>query len=281
MKPIYITDLDHTFLRTDQTISEFSTHIWNAKSAEAILSIATARSFQKSKQFLKKLHLKYPLILLDGTMIVTPDKKAISIKTLNKTLGDAIINESKKFDTLPFIITLNDIKSLDESFLFPTQVNTHQSAVLKNYHDDPRMLECAQIRAKEMNLKLVYFGEYKVLHPLSLHLKKTFAHELEYKLSPENYSDGWFLTLLHPEGDKANALKKVSEYLERDLSDVTVFGDSINDIGIFKLAGTAVAVSNALDEVKAVANIILKRSNDEDGVAHYISEDSPALTQRT
>lgn len=95
---------------------------------------------------------------------------------------------------------------------------------------------------------------------------------MEYKHSREKYSDGWFLSILHPEGDKAHALKKLATYLERDTKDITVFGDSVNDIGMFKLAGTAVAVSNALDEVKSVADVILEHSNDEDAVARYLKE---------
>lgn len=270
MQPIYITDLDHTFLRTDQSVSDFSAKVWNDKRKDTILSIATARSYQKSQDFLGKLHLDAPMILLDGTMIVTPDKKLIDIKTLNKALGDAIIAEGKTFDIYPFVITLNDVKTLDESFLFPTSLNAHQHGVLENYRNDPRMEKCTNIRAKEMNLKLVYFGNFKTLDPLTQHLSKTFGKELEYKLSPEKYSNGWFLTVLHPEGDKAHALSKVMEYLKRDTTDVTVFGDSVNDIGMFKLAGTAVAVSNALDEVKAVADVVLEHSNDEDGVARYL-----------
>jgi len=134
------------------------------------------------------------------------------------------------------------------------------------------MQRCIDIRAKEINLKLVYFADFKTLKPLTQHLSKTFGKELEYKLSPEKYSDGWFLTILHPEGDKAHALKKLAAYLERDTKDITVFGDSVNDIGMFKLAGTAVAVSNALDEVKSVADVILEHSNDEDAVARYLKE---------
>ncbi len=269
-RPIYITDLDHTFLRTDQSVSAFSEKVWNEKAKHSILSVATARSFQKSRDFLSKLHLSAPMILLDGTMIVTPEKKLIDIKTLNKELGDAVIEEGKRFDIYPFIITLNDIKTLDESFLFPTSLNMHQHGVLENYRNDPRMIKCENIRAKELNLKLVYFGDYKTLKPLTKHLSKTFGNVLEYKLSPEKYSDGWFLTVLHPEGDKAHALQKVMAYLERETKDVTVFGDSVNDIGMFKLAGTSVAVSNALDEVKEVASIVLPHSNDEDGVAKYL-----------
>ena len=271
-RPIYITDLDHTFLRTDQSVSDFSAKVWNKKTKNSILSVATARSFQKSHDFLDKLHLDAPMILLDGTMIVSPEKKLIDIKTVNKELGDAVIDEGSKYGIYPFVIALRDVKTLDEAFLFPTTLNTHQHGVLENYRNDPRMVECKHIRAMEMNLKIVYFGDHKTLKPLTEHFEKTFGKELEYKLSPEKYSDGWFLTILHPEGDKAHALEKVMNYMERDLEDVTVFGDSVNDIGMFKIAGTSVAVSNALDEVKAVADIILPHSNDEDGVAKYLEK---------
>jgi len=269
MSPIFITDLDHTFLRTDQTVSDFSVKVWNERSKDAILSVATARSYQKTHDFLDKLHLDAPMILLDGTMIVSPDKKLIDVKTVNKALGDAIIDEGAKFSIYPFVIALKDM-DLNEAFLFPKTLNTYQHGVLENYRNDPRMVECKEIRAMEMNLKLVYFGQLVELEPLTAHLKKTFGPELEYKLSPEKYSDGWFLTILHPEGDKAHALQKVADHMGRSTEEMTVFGDSVNDIGMFKLAGTSVAVSNALDEVKKVADIILPHSNDEDAVAKYL-----------
>ena len=271
-RPIYITDLDHTFLRTDQSVSDFSAKVWNEKAKNSILSVATARSFQKSHDFLEKLHLDAPMILLDGTMIVSPEKKLIDIKTVNKELGDAIIDEGSKYGIYPFVIALKEIKTLDEAFLFPTTLNTYQHGVLENYRNDPRMVECKEIRAMDMNLKLVYFGEYNTLLPMTRNFERTFGKELEYKLSPEKYSNGWFLTILHPEGDKAHALEKVMDYLDRDSADVTVFGDSVNDIGMFKLAGTSVAVSNALDEVKAMADVVLPHSNDEDGVAKYLNK---------
>lgn len=268
--PIYMTDLDHTFLRTDQSISEFSATVWNKKAKNAILSVATARSFQKSQDFLASLHLDAPMILLDGAMIVTPEKKLIDLKLINKQLADSVVYEGSKFNIRPFIIALKDLE-LNEAFLVPTRLNNHQNGVLQNYKNDPRMIACKKIQAMEMNLKIVYFGEYQILKPLTEHLQKTFGNALEYKLSPEKYSDGYFLTILHPEGDKAHGLQKIADYLNRDTQEMTVFGDSINDIGMFKLAGTSVAVANALDEVKAVADIILPHSNDEDAVAKYLN----------
>lgn len=268
-RAIYITDLDHTFLRTDQSVSSFSREVWNARSKEAILSVATARSFQKTHDFLDKLHLDAPMILLDGTMIVSPEKKLIDLKTINKALGDAIVEVGLKFDIDPFIIALKDMQ-LNETFLYPRKLNEHQKFVLKGYKNDPRLQFNPENKTMELNLKIVYFGDYATLKPLTEALKSTFGDTIECKLSPEKYSDGYFLTILHPEGDKAHALQKVMDYLGRDPADVTVFGDSVNDIGMFKLAGTSVAVSNALEEVKAVADVILPHSNDEDGVAKYL-----------
>lgn len=269
MKSIYITDLDHTFLRTDLSISPFSEKVWNDKSQEAILSVATARSFSKTHTFMERLHLGAPMILLDGSMVVSPEKELIDLKLIEKALGDAIIDEGQKFGIYPFIIALKDMK-LNEAFLFPTTLNSHQNVVLENYKNDPRMQKCREIKAMEMNLKLVYFGDFKTLRPLTEHFRQVFGSELEYKLSPEKYSDGYFLTILHPDGDKAYALQTVATYLNRNLEDFTVFGDSINDLGMFDKAGKAIAVQNALEEVKERADIILPNSNDEDAVAKYL-----------
>ena len=45
-----------------------------------------------------------------------------------------------------------------------------------------------------------------------------------------------------------------------------MFGDSVNDLPMFKAADEAYAVSNALDELKNVATAVIG-SNEEDAVA--------------
>lgn len=271
MQKLFITDLDHTFLHSSQSISQFSKKIWNEKAEHALLSIATARSFSKTSEFLKGLTLKQPLTLLDGAMVTTTEKKLISLNTLNKEIGDAIIEESISFGIYPYVIALTDHKTLNESFDIPPILNPYQKFLIENhYADDERIVHKQKIRGTNDTLKLVYMGEESVLRPLAEHLKKVFAQTIEVKLSPENYMKCYFLTILHPLSDKAHALEKVHEYLNVDSQHTTVFGDSLNDLGMFKLAGTAIAVNNALDIVKNEANIVLKESNDEDAVAKYL-----------
>jgi len=274
MKKLYITDLDHTFLHSSQKVTEYSKKIWNQKSNLALLSVATARSFSKTHQFLNGLTLNTPLILLDGAMVATTEKKLLNIQTLDKNLSEEIIQESLSFGIYPFVISLNCHKTLNETFAIPPILNNYQDYLIThNYADDNRLSFEKRIHGADDTLKIVYMGDEKILRPLSKHLKNIFHDSIEVKLAPENYMKCHFLTILHPLGDKAHALKIVHEYLDRTTDDTTVFGDGLNDIQMFRLAGTAVAVNNALDVVKEEADIVLNETNDEDAVAKYLGRE--------
>ncbi|HIP55191.1 MAG TPA: haloacid dehalogenase, partial [Sulfurimonas autotrophica] len=80
MKNIYITDLDHTFLRSDLSISDYTKKTWNSYAKTSVLSVATARTYKKTMQFLEGIHVNAPMILLDGALIATTDKKIIDTK---------------------------------------------------------------------------------------------------------------------------------------------------------------------------------------------------------
>jgi hypothetical protein len=120
------------------------------------------------------------------------------------------------------------------------------------------------------NFKIVYMGEENLLRELAIHLENIFGEALKYILAPEAYVGCYFLTILHKDADKSHGIKSVSEYVGFDLEKLTVFGDNFNDVGMFELAGISVAVANAQDGVKKLADIVLPYTNDEDGVAKYL-----------
>ena len=70
---------------------------------------------------------------------------------------------------------------------------------------------------------------------------------------------------------KADALRQMGRLMGIDRSEMMAIGDSPNDIAMLKEAGTAVAVGNAKDEVKAMADYIAP-TNHEDGVADAIEK---------
>ncbi len=269
MKNAYITDLDHTFLRTDLSVSSFTKEIWNGFSSDSVLSIATARTYKKTAQFLKDVHVNAPMILLDGALIATMDKKIIDTKFINKEVGDAVVDEGAKFGIYPFILSLAD-KNLSEAFSYSTVLNAYQTKILKNYKKDEHHHQEKNLRAMSDNFKIVYFGEEELLRRVASHLKGVFGDRLKYILAPEAYVGCYFLTLLNKDADKSHGIRSVSEAIDFDLKKLSVFGDNFNDIGMFELAGTSIAVANAQEDVKKAAKIVLPHTNDEDGVANYL-----------
>jgi len=269
MKNIYITDLDHTFLRNDLSISDYTKTIWNSFAQTSIMSVATARTYKKTLQFLDGVRVNAPMILLDGALIVTEDKKIIDTKFIPKDIADSIIDEGAKFGIYPFVISLAD-KNLNEAFLYSSVLNTAQKEVLTRYVKDDNLQEQKNLKAMDDNFKLVYMGEEELLRDLALRLEEVYADEFKYILAPEAYIGCYFLTILHKDADKSHGIKSVSEYLGFDLEKLTVFGDNFNDLGMFELAGTSVAMHNAQEGVKAKAKLILPHTNDEDGVARYL-----------
>ena len=263
---IFVTDLDKTLLRSDLSISDFTKNVLNNFSYP--FTIATARSFKGATTLLKGLNLKYPLILLDGAMIAKPNGKILKINDIDKNSADELIYViEKEYEELPLIVGFNEEKN--EKFLYPEKLNVYQKALLQNYKNDSRVLNIKKLRALKHNLKLVYLGEFNLMEKIQNTINKNF--NFECKLSKDPYMDCYFLTVLHPLGDKAHALKVLEDIMQISKDDVTVFGDSLNDIGMFEYAKTSIAVKNALDELKKRVDIILPYTNDEDGVAIYLS----------
>ncbi len=68
---------------------------------------------------------------------------------------------------------------------------------------------------------------------------------------------------------KGRALLALAKHLGLEREQVMAFGDGLNDISMIESAGVGVAMGNAVDEVRRVADIVTA-TNDEDGVAAVI-----------
>jgi Cof subfamily protein (haloacid dehalogenase superfamily) len=86
-----------------------------------------------------------------------------------------------------------------------------------------------------------------------------------------------FLEILHPEAGKGRALATLAAYLGVPQERIMAIGDQENDLVMLEFAGVAVAMGNAIDAVKAVADHVTT-SNNEDGVA--VAIERYALKQR-
>jgi Cof subfamily protein (haloacid dehalogenase superfamily) len=119
--------------------------------------------------------------------------------------------------------------------------------------------------------KLVVIDDPHVLDELETQMKSRFDGRLYISKSLP-----YFLEFASPDVTKAAGLDFVSARLGFAAGRTVAFGDGENDVELLEWAGYAVAVENAHDRVKAVADLVCPRV-DEQGVAQVLEAylDSP------
>ena len=91
-----------------------------------------------------------------------------------------------------------------------------------------------------------------------MNLSISFAEAFNLEISPANIT-------------KASGLVELCEILKLDISETVAIGDAPNDTEILQTAGFAVAMGNATDEIKKIADFVTL-DNDNDGVVAAIDK---------
>lgn len=83
------------------------------------------------------------------------------------------------------------------------------------------------------------------------------APELVAVLSGEHWVD-----LMHPEANKGRALAALAASLSVDMADTAAFGDYLNDYALLEAAGHGVAMGNAHEDLKGIADEVIGTNGD-------------------
>lgn len=104
-------------------------------------------------------------------------------------------------------------------------------------------------------------------------IEKKYADECKCieMLDTDNNSNKRWVAINPKDCNKAVALKILADNLGYSTEEVMFFGDATNDIEIIQAAGLGIAMGNAVDEVKKIADDITL-NNDENGIAYYINK---------
>ena len=113
--------------------------------------------------------------------------------------------------------------------------------------------------------KLIIPGDPKILAYLKTIIGSIFGDKISL-----SFSRPYYLELMAEGTDKCSALAKVAEILGVSAEETMAIGDSMNDETMIRWAGIGVAMANADERLKSIADLVTEHSNDEDGVAELI-----------
>lgn len=259
-----VCDLDDTLLGKDKKISERNKErILKLQRAGIPFTIATGRSHLQIREFISQLEIKIPVITCNGGVTSTPgEEKLLSVSYINPQIAKAICTfcEEKGLDYLMY--TAKDICYTKNSRRILNYVEYNANLDHKEFAVPLKCMDDVNENDFKIAIKILVLGDYDMLNYIKSEFNK------EGKLTIVSSGKG-LVDIMTKSTSKGDAVKNLAENLGIDIKNVAVFGDSPNDISMFETAGISVAVSNAVDEIKALATH-KTAANYEDGVAEAL-----------
>jgi hydroxymethylpyrimidine pyrophosphatase-like HAD family hydrolase len=271
-RPLLVSDLDGTLLRRDATLSERTTRVVNDYIAEGgLFTYASGRSFASASRVTAPLNLNLPVITYSGAIVVDPRTgEPREARTLAADAIDEVFHLTRESALVqPILFAIHDGR--DRVCWRDDLMTPGVSHYLRGRSWDTRLLPLTTWST--IDLSTVFFisliGAEQPLR--DLHDRLTAARDhCHVALMEDIYAeDQWWLELNSFAGTKAAAAIVIREELGADA--LVCFGDHHNDLPMFTVADTALAVANAAPAVRAAATEVIG-ANTVDGVARWISE---------
>ncbi len=270
---IYVSDLDGTLLRSDGLLSDYSRRTLKRLIENGLnFTVASARAVSEIRPVLGDLPIKLPVIAVNGAFLSDyAAGRHLIVNGLGDELAEKIFRHITNFNLWPFMCTFDGQR---DRLWFQKLTNP----AMQWYHDmlavqnDNRLRSCENLTSKlrETVISFAVMGDRGPVKALAETLDDHFPAMLENFFFENPYSPNhWWLTIHDKKACKSIAVKELLDMTGFQKSQLTVFGDHINDIKMFRQAGRAIAVENAHPDLKSCADEIIG-SNDSDAVVKYL-----------
>lgn len=296
MRTLYVSDMDGTLLDSKTRIpQQVVSDINEAISKGALFTVATARTPATLSSLLEGINMQLPAVVMTGATTWHPDT-GLYTNTHHFAPATAreILNVYETHRLPSFVYTLCDhiiniyhygpLNDLEADF-----IRVRLTTPFKRFHLSP-------LQQKQLNGETLTAAEMEDVWDESRDFipEKISDGVLFFAMQPEevgapayadlrkieNINPMFYFDTVYPgnamieafpaAATKAKAIKALAK--ELGVERIVAFGDNRNDLPMLRMADIAVAVDNAIDEVKAEADIIIGNNNDG-AVARFILND--------
>lgn len=250
---IVFFDIDGTLIDMDRKImsSAVETALIKLKERGVLLAIATGRALSRIPVFET---IDFDVFLsFNGSLTTTKDGTTIHKNTIPKRAVYQLVDNATKIDRPVSIATETEIgaNGKDQDLIDYYAISEQGVEVVENFD-----------ALLEQDVFQIMLGCYKE----------------EYDALLENVEgakiNAWWHRAIDviPSGDgKGDGVRAVLEHFGLTADQSMAFGDGSNDLEMLQAVGIGVAMENATDDVKAVADEICGHVKD-DGIYHYLLE---------
>ena len=262
---LVVMDLDNTLLDDNNKIGDETKHLVKELSVLGVqFSIASRLSFSAVAEYADELQIKIPLITFDGALIQRyPGEKSIFKSELSEKTVLRALNLADRY--------LLKSALFHDSAIYLTEENGVAPLLLEKFGVKLEQIESYEHFLKG-TLEVLIVGEYQnsvkhVAHQMSF--PYTFGVRSSFYKS-QSQDGTYYLEIKKMGSNKGDGLRRLTKHLKIKMEKTAVIGDWYNDKPLFDTDALKIAVANAIPELKKMADIVTKRSNNEDGVAEFL-----------
>lgn len=258
---LIVIDLDGTLLNSRKEIDPRDCAAVIAAGDRARVVIATARPPRATRMFCGGLQLRNPVICYNGALIVDIETGERMVdERIPPEVGEAVVRGLlHRWPETWISMEVNDAWWTDRQ---PPAILV-ESAKLS----PPDRIEPMESFYGQPWSKIILSRPRPILMEMMAWLKEEYNSSLHYVAT----EDGSLLQIMSPRAGKLSAVKTLCEKWSIPRERVMAFGDDRNDAPLLEWAGIGVAMGNAIDEVKAIANHVTE-TNDAAGVAIALNQ---------
>lgn len=253
-------DIDDTLINDEKEITEGTKQaLAAAVSQGVIVTLATGRMYASAKQLAGQLSLNVPLITYMGSLVKNAlDGRVLYERTVPLDAARAIFEYcgSRGLHLQTYVDDVLYVKESNEKAKAYAALSKIPYTVCPDFEKLVSM----------PSAKLLIIDDPEVLDQTAPSLRELVGGSVHITKSKPH-----FLEIVHAEGTKGHALTHLAEHFGLRLSQVIAIGDSWNDREMLEVAGLGVAMGNAVDALKEIADYVTL-SNNDDGIKHVVEK---------
>ncbi len=262
---LIVSDIDGTLVNSENELSpQLKQVVKKLQDNNIYFSLASQRVHSSIYPIATELDIKVPFISLNGSLIQDSEGKIV----LNKSVIDKkyVVKALKLAERYYVKIALchNDeiVYTEDNSVIkdFMSRLGTTYT-LIKSY--DKYLDDVLEIIMSGNDKKIMKHIHGKMVPPFGFFLR------VKYNRS-QSFKGVYNVDVIRKGINKRTGLNILAKYLKLKKDEVMVFGDWYNDRDLFQFGGTNIALKNAVDELKDLADYVTDKSNEENGVGEFL-----------
>ena len=262
---LLVSDIDGTLVTSSKQVTPRALRAVGAlREAGIQLALVSSRPARGMDMFLAPLGIDTPRAGLNGGEILAPDGRILAHLPLDTDVARRVVEALDEHGVEAWVFAGGEwlVRKGPGSKASGAYVEKERRAVRM----DPVVVEDFEGHYHRIGKIMGSSADFHLLERVEINLQTMFGDQVN-----AHRSQLYYLDVTHPDANKGNAALKLAELLGVSADEMACIGDMGNDIAMLDVAGLAIAMGNATEEVAAAAHFVTE-TNEQEGWALAVEQ---------